>query len=403
MFSLTDLRFQDMDTLNTDRLMELQVKQLEKEKKELNERLRIVGKRVDHIERAYRKEERPLLGKDYEEQQANDRSTFEAVQKARIEGSRLSHKQDLETKQRMARMMSDYRSRRDVLAAKRGDEFTKRKDAATKKIEEEKTKRRNAVFKAREEEDRRLEAEERARQEEEEEEERLEAGTLIIPIVLLFYLTVFQNVSPRRRGLLQKRKLPKPLPKPRNVRQKRKPRHRVKHEKRNVRLQQRQLGSKCSAKKKLKDDENNAGLKNVLLPRIQLLLGLQTVMHQLLGDVLLLQALLHRHLFVLQLHPPGLKVQPRKNTDLGLWVVVVVAVDGEKGKLQERLVVDHRRLLLLLPHLVQSLLPRHLDRPGRHPVRMTMALNLYQRKRSGDLGECSSSFCTHIVHVTIYS
>ena len=165
-----------MDTLNTDRLMELQVKQLEKEKRELNERLRIVGKRVDHIERAYRKEERPLLGKDYEQQQANDRATFEAVQKARIEGSRLSHQQDLETKQRMARMMGDYLSRREVIAAKRSDEFTKRKETAAKKIEEEKIKRRNAAFKAREEEARRLEAEEKARREREEEEERLANG-----------------------------------------------------------------------------------------------------------------------------------------------------------------------------------------------------------------------------------
>ena len=163
--------------------MELQVKQLEKEKKELNERLRIVGRRVDHIERAYRKEERPLLGKDYERQQANDRATFEAVQKARIEGSRLSHQQDLETKRRMARMMSDYLSRREVIAAKRGNEFTGRKEAAAKKIEEEKTKRRNAVFKGREEEVRRLEAEERARREREEEEARLEARKSTVPII----------------------------------------------------------------------------------------------------------------------------------------------------------------------------------------------------------------------------
>ena len=109
-----------MENLNTDSLMKLQVEQLEKEKKELNERLRIVAKRVDHIERAYRKEERPLLGRDYEEQQANDRSTFEALQKARIEGSRISHQQDIETKNRLTRMIDDYQSRRDAITAKRG-------------------------------------------------------------------------------------------------------------------------------------------------------------------------------------------------------------------------------------------------------------------------------------------
>jgi len=56
-----------MENLNTDDLMKLQVEQLEKEKRDLNQRLRIVAKRVDHLERACRKEERPLLGQDYEQ------------------------------------------------------------------------------------------------------------------------------------------------------------------------------------------------------------------------------------------------------------------------------------------------------------------------------------------------
>ena len=63
--------------MNTDNLMRLQVEQLEKEKKERESRLRVIAKRIDHIERAYRQEERPLLAKDYELQQASDRATFE--------------------------------------------------------------------------------------------------------------------------------------------------------------------------------------------------------------------------------------------------------------------------------------------------------------------------------------
>src|SRR6202034_2091797 len=130
--SLLTTRVQDMENLNTDDLMKLQVEQLEKEKKDLNQRLRIVAKRVDHIERAYRKEERPLLGQDYEEQQANDRLTFEAVQKARIEGSKISHQRDIETKKRLSRMMDDYKSRRDVIAGKRGDDYARRQAIAAR-------------------------------------------------------------------------------------------------------------------------------------------------------------------------------------------------------------------------------------------------------------------------------
>ena len=52
-----------MESLNTDNLMRLQVEQPEKEKKELNEKVLVLAKRLDHIERAYCKEERPLLAK----------------------------------------------------------------------------------------------------------------------------------------------------------------------------------------------------------------------------------------------------------------------------------------------------------------------------------------------------
>jgi translation initiation factor 3 subunit A len=170
---------QEMENLNTDNLMELHVRQLEKEKKDLNERLRIVAKRVDHTERAYRKAERPLLSKDYEQQQANDRRTFEAIQRTRIDASRVAHQQDLETKRRLTRMMGDYLSRNDAIIAKRAEEFDKKKEAAQKKIDEEKAKRRRTVLSQREAEAMRIEEEKRIKREQEEEAARLEAGKFI--------------------------------------------------------------------------------------------------------------------------------------------------------------------------------------------------------------------------------
>ncbi|KAI0631697.1 hypothetical protein C8Q77DRAFT_1177634 [Trametes polyzona] len=168
----------DMESLNPDNLMRLQVEQLEKEKKELNERMRVLTKRLDHIERAYRKEERPLLAKDYEQQQATDRAVFEATQKARLEAHRAAHEQDVETKHRLTRMLSDYNKLKESIHARRGEEYAKRQQEAQKKMEEEKAKRRAAVLKAREEERLRKEEEERKRREKEEEEARLEAERL---------------------------------------------------------------------------------------------------------------------------------------------------------------------------------------------------------------------------------
>lgn len=198
-----------MENLNTDSLMRLQVEQLEKEKKELNERMRIASKRLDHIERAYRKEERPLLAKDYEIQQANDKAAHEAAQKARIESARLSHQQDLETKKRLMRLMDDYTSYREVIISKRSEEFAKRREVSRAKIEEEKAKRKRAVLKQREEERIRHEQEEEAERLREEEERRMEEGQYsdLDFMILAAHAQDLQNVSQRRSVFVRRRKL----------------------------------------------------------------------------------------------------------------------------------------------------------------------------------------------------
>ncbi|KAF8145801.1 hypothetical protein K438DRAFT_1991478 [Mycena galopus ATCC 62051] len=92
----------------------------------------IVAERVDHIERANRKEERPLLVLDYK--QVADRAMF------------------VTTKVRLQRMVGEYEKRRGEVIKKQGKEYARRKDAAGRKIEEEKAKRRKTVAAKREEE-----------------------------------------------------------------------------------------------------------------------------------------------------------------------------------------------------------------------------------------------------------
>lgn len=156
--------------------MRLQVEQLEKEKREREARLRVISKRIDHTERAYRQEERPLLAKDYELQQTSDRATFEQVQKGRIDAAREDHKRNLETKKRLARILPEFESRKAIILEKRSVEYERKQATACAKIEEEKTKRRAAVSKAREEERLRKEAEEQARREEQAEALRVQRG-----------------------------------------------------------------------------------------------------------------------------------------------------------------------------------------------------------------------------------
>lgn len=171
---------QDVENLNTDNLMRLQVEQLEKEKKERESRLRVIAKRIDHTERAYRQEERPLLAKDYELQQASDRATFEQIQKGRVDAARLAHKRDLETKKRLSRILPEFEARKTIILEKRSAEYERKQAVAKAKIEEEKAKRRAVVLEAREEERKRQEAAERAHREAEELKRKKKEGTLCL-------------------------------------------------------------------------------------------------------------------------------------------------------------------------------------------------------------------------------
>lgn len=161
----------------------MHVEKLEKDKRELAERMRVIGKWLDHVERAYRKEERPLLAKDYEAQKENDRLTFEALQKSRIENSKQQHQLNLETKARLSRMLGDFKKAKGEMLERRDQEYAEKQRVASEKLREAKAKRTASVRKAREEERLRQEAEEQERREREEEEARLEAGAFLYTLV----------------------------------------------------------------------------------------------------------------------------------------------------------------------------------------------------------------------------
>jgi translation initiation factor 3 subunit A len=189
---------QDVENLNTDSLMRLQVEQLEKEKRERESRLRIIAKRIDHVERAYRQEERPLLAKDYELQQASDRATFEQIQKGRVDTARLAHKRDLETKKRLSRILPEFEARKAIILENRSAEYERKQTEAQAKIGEEKTKRRTAVLKVREEDRLRQEkdrlyqeAAESARREAEELERKKREGALYLTRWSIFFTGPF--------------------------------------------------------------------------------------------------------------------------------------------------------------------------------------------------------------------
>ncbi|KAF5368753.1 hypothetical protein D9757_010415 [Collybiopsis confluens] len=181
---LTRAKIQSSSTpLDTTDLIKMQVIALEKDKSLRASRLKVIAKRIDHLERAYRVSEMPLIKNDYEGQQLRDKEAHIQAQNDLMVETRRQFEEDVETKKRLARMVAEYEKRKVVLVKRKGEEFALKRDKAQRRIESEKQKRREelskkradeiAAAKAQEEEEKR-EAEAEAQRQREEEEARQE-------------------------------------------------------------------------------------------------------------------------------------------------------------------------------------------------------------------------------------
>merc|ERR1712226_527079 len=84
-------------------IMAKQVEELEKEKKELQVRLKAQEKKQDHIERAKRVEELPLLKLQHDEFKEESKLLWEEQEKERIEEDKRKRASDVANRDRMKR------------------------------------------------------------------------------------------------------------------------------------------------------------------------------------------------------------------------------------------------------------------------------------------------------------
>ncbi|RSL41052.1 Eukaryotic translation initiation factor 3 subunit A [Fusarium sp. AF-6] len=178
-----DIDLEDLDNLDSNRLRAMKLAQLEREKNDVNERLRITGKRLDHLERAFRKEEAKKLHEDHAKQIEQDRAIYEKVKAQTLKDAEQKHKESVELKHRLSRLVPQYESFRDSLHERRRDEFEKRRRDAERELEKQISIRKKEVRdrrlrekREREEKERELrEAEEKAAREKEEQRRREDA------------------------------------------------------------------------------------------------------------------------------------------------------------------------------------------------------------------------------------
>ncbi|KAL2181798.1 uncharacterized protein P884DRAFT_274254 [Thermothelomyces heterothallicus CBS 202.75] len=180
---LDDVELEDLDNLDSNKIRMIKLQQLEREKNTIAEKLRLTGKRLDHLERAYRKEEAKKLPEDYAKQRERDLAAYELMKAQTLKEAEIKHKEDLELKHRLSRLMPYYEAFRADLHERRRDMFEKRRRDAERELEKAVNQRRKEYRerklrekREREEKERALrEAEERAEREREEERKRQEA------------------------------------------------------------------------------------------------------------------------------------------------------------------------------------------------------------------------------------
>jgi translation initiation factor 3 subunit A len=135
------LKPEEIEQSDVKTLLDLKVSRLQTEQKELSDRLKQISKRIDHTERAYRKEEIPLLEKDYEQQQKTDKAFYEASRKAELATSKAKFEENMKLKSRFSRIIVDYRSYKGKIEAARKEATDAKLKAANESIEKEKQER----------------------------------------------------------------------------------------------------------------------------------------------------------------------------------------------------------------------------------------------------------------------
>uniref|UniRef100_A0A8C6X560 Eukaryotic translation initiation factor 3 subunit A n=1 Tax=Naja naja TaxID=35670 RepID=A0A8C6X560_NAJNA len=179
-----DIDIEDLEELDPDFIMAKQVEQLEKEKKELQERLKNQEKKIDYFERAKRLEEIPLIKTAYEEQRIRDMDLWEQQEEERITTMQQERAKALEHKNRMSRMIEDSElfitrlktARRSVYEEKLKQFEERLAEERCNRLEERKRERKEerriTYYREKEEEEQRLQEEKMLK--EQEEKERIE-------------------------------------------------------------------------------------------------------------------------------------------------------------------------------------------------------------------------------------
>lgn len=118
-FNSTLLKLQDIKKMDADQIAAREAEELQKERRELQAKLKSQEKKVDYFERAKRLEEIPLIQTNIKERQLQDQAFWEQQEKERIQAAIEERKLAVATGERLERIKSDKDAFLDKLLKER--------------------------------------------------------------------------------------------------------------------------------------------------------------------------------------------------------------------------------------------------------------------------------------------
>lgn len=169
--ALEEVEDEDLRNIDKDALIKAKKAQEEKLKREAEERMRQAVLKLDHLERARRENERPILDQAYVAQKEHDKQRWEVDSKKFMEDHKKKHAEDVELKKGFMRMVADKAGFEAMVKQRRQQEYDREKAEHYQraKAEAERARQERQARMQREREER-----ERKEKEEQERQERLE-------------------------------------------------------------------------------------------------------------------------------------------------------------------------------------------------------------------------------------
>lgn len=139
------LDLDNLQDLDADKLRLMQIEQLNKDKKDLEIKLKALSKKTDHTERAFRRYELQYLEKEADAQKEKDLAAYEEFKKSKTAKAKAEYEKALELKQRLGRILPDYSNFKVKIDAKNKEVLENIKKEAKEKLEAAKKERLEQV------------------------------------------------------------------------------------------------------------------------------------------------------------------------------------------------------------------------------------------------------------------